>query len=293
MKTGCILVLYNPDIDLLRDVISSIEYQLDKICIIDNSLSSLDDLTLVENKKTKYIALNRNVGIAAAQNIGLEYFIEEKYDYILFADQDSIMPNNLVANLHNATFALMNNGYRVAVVCPTSINRQDGKPYKEKYPIFDNISLQYKENEYDFFKVNSCGSSASLISIKNFNEVGLMDVQLFIDGVDNEWCWRAKAKCNLDSFILLNTGINHQLGEGDKSFFGFKIAISTPFRIYYQFRNYIILSRRDYVPRVWKYKNGYKYLIKFLFLPLFISPRIIYLKSILSGIKDGIKLENK
>lgn len=291
MKIGCILVLFNPNIELLNSVICSIENQIEKICIIDNSAFACTEKSIIDNNKINYFALNKNIGIAAAQNIGLDYFITENFNYILFVDQDSILPSNLVEKLINGTIALVNNDCKVAVVCPTSINRQDGKPYKEKYPILDNLYLQYQNEEYNFLKVNSCGSSASLISIENLRNVGLMDAFLFIDGVDNEWCWRAKEKCNLDSFILQDIGINHQLGEGDKSILGFKFAISTPFRIYYQFRNYIILCRRDYVPRVWKIKNGYKYLIKFFILSIFIAPRIRYLRSILRGIKDGVNFK--
>ena len=50
---------------------------------------------------------------------------------------------------------------------------------------------------------------------ENFKKVGLMDENLFIDGVDNEWCWRAKTTSNLDSFILLDTAIEHYFGGYD------------------------------------------------------------------------------
>jgi len=288
LKIGCILVLYNPDINLLHKVICSIENQIEKIYIIDNSSNNIDDSSILENNKIKLTVLKKNIGIAAAQNIGLKYFSEQNFDYIMFVDQDSILPLDLVGNLVNSSILLINNGYKVGVICPISINRQDGKPYKEKYPVYDSFSLNLSGKKYDFNKVNSCGSSASLISLENFRNVGFMDSRLFIDGVDNEWCWRAKDKCDLDSFILRNIGIDHQLGEGDASIFGIKVAISSPFRIYYQFRNYLLLCRRNYVPIEWKIKNGYKYFIKLFYFPLFISPRVKYLNNIFKGIKDGI-----
>ena len=120
-----------------------------------------------------------------------------------------------------------------------------------------------------------------------------MDSSLFIDGVDNEWCWRAKNKGNLDSFVSLDFKMNHYLGEGDRSFFGIKISISSPFRVYYQFRNFFILCRKSYVPGIWKIKNAVKYTIKFFYLPIFVIPRLEYLKKIFLGTIDGINYKNK
>ena len=62
-------------------------------------------------------------------------------------------------------------------------------------------------------------SSISLIPCKVFNIVGGFDESLFIDGVDNEWCWRAWHKCGLRSFIVEDAEIGHMLGEGDRFFF--------------------------------------------------------------------------
>ena len=73
-------------------------------------------------------------------------------------------------------------------------------------------------------------SSISLIPCKVFNIVGGFDESLFIDGVDNEWCWRAWHKCGLRSFIVEDAEIGHMLGEGDRFFFLKKVAIASPFR---------------------------------------------------------------
>ena len=287
MKIGCILVLYNPVEVILRNVIGSIEKQVDKMCIIDNTDIPLDNTFFQRYSTINLISLNKNIGLAAAQNIGIKYFENLNYDSIIFLDQDSVIPDHLVERMTNASALLIENKYKVGVVCPNSINRENGKLYKEKYPVLDKFTLTSNGIEYNFIKVNSCGSSASLISLENFKNAGLMDAELFIDGVDNEWCWRAKANCNLDSFVLENACIEHKLGEGDRSIIGFKIAISSPIRIYYQFRNYIILCGRNYVPAVWKIRNGCLYFIKLLYLPLFIFPRVQYLVNIYKGIRDG------
>lgn len=116
-----------------------------------------------------------------------------------------------------------------------------------------------------------------------------MDGSLFIDGVDHEWCCRCNKIMKGRFFIAENEHLSHQLGEGDRCFLWKKVAIPTPFRTYYQFRNYFILICRGYVPLYWKISNGIKYIIKAFYYPIFISPRKEYLKNIYGGIRDGIK----
>jgi rhamnosyltransferase len=293
MKIGCIIVLYNPVYELLRDVINSISNQVDTIFLIDNSSNSLDEQIFSADSKIHYKPQFSNKGIAAAQNIGLEYIMAKNLDYVLFMDQDSILPSDIVKKLLNAYLVLVNNGYNVGVVAPTAINRQTGKHYKEKYPVLANFCIEDSNILYSFLKVNSCRSSGSIIAVNNFRKVGHMDESLFIDGVDNEWCWRAKMKCNLDSFVFEDVCITHQLGTGDKSIFNFTVSISSPFRMYYQYRNFIILCKKKYVPIIWKLKNGYKYLFKMFYFPVFISPRNEYIYNILRGIIDGIRFKPK
>ncbi len=82
----------------------------------------------------------------------------------------------------------------------------------------------------------------------------------------------------------------HSLGDGDKKLLGFRIAISSSFRIYYQYRNFIYLSKKKYVPTYWKLNNAVKYFIKVFYLPIFVSKS--YFKQICKGVKDGIFLKH-
>ena len=284
MKIGAILILYNPNLELLNSVILSTQSQVDSICVIDNTVDSVGKAFFYKYRNTCYIPLGKNIGIAAAQNIGISYFVDLNFDYVLLIDQDSILYSNMVVCMLNSYAILQQRGHNVAVVGTKAINRETGLPYKEEYPILSKFSL----DSYNFLLVNSCRSSVSLISTNNFKKVGGMESELFIDGVDNEWCWRAKSRCNLNSYVLENSVIEHKLGQGDKSFLWYKVSIPSSFRVYYEFRNYFILCRRNYVPSVWKYKNGIKYIIKLFYYPVFVPPRISYLKSISKGIRDGL-----
>lgn len=285
-KIGAIIVLYNPNLDLLKKSISVLRNQINHICIVDNTPCCSIDGNFFEDvdNNIKYVPLGKNLGIAEAQNIGIKWIKDiPNIEYVFFLDQDSIIEFNTIQILSDKYDYLVEKGYNVGGVGPRPFNREQRKEYsgsvKKGKRIDDNIT-----------EVTELISSASLIPVKFFEIVGDMDSSLFIDGVDHEWCWRCTKTTGARFFICENTLLSHKLGEGDHNFFLRKVSISTPFRTYFQFRNYFILLKRNYVPLYWKLSNGFKYCIKFLYYPLFITPRKEYLKNMWRGLRDGIKM---
>lgn len=281
-KIICVLVTYNPDLQLLYSVINAIYSQVDTIWISDNSTdNALNPSQFETSSKILYKKMPGNIGIAAAQNYGIKYALENGFDYLYFLDQDSLSPTGIIKELLSQYVKLISKNINVGAVGPRPFNRKEGKEYrgsvKKGYKIDDEIT-----------EVTEIISSASFIAVSTFKKVGLMDERLFIDGVDHEWCWRATAKTGARFFIAETVNLSHQLGEGDHFFLYRKVAIPTPFRTYYQFRNYFVLLRRKYVPLYWKVSNGIKYFVKYFYFPLFIFPRNQYFKNINRGIHDGI-----
>ena len=284
---GAILVLYNPNIDILSKALKSLTSQVNEICIVDNSENSNEKL--LENfTNIHYIPLYKNIGIAAAQNIAIKYFQEQHYDFVLFSDQDSIAQDNLVNELY-ISYNILKNYIDIAAIGPLPINRESNKPYIYEKCIIDILRKELNPLSTDAYIMHSIISSFSLIPLKNFQIVGGMREELFIDFVDQEWCWRAAFYHNLKSVLLSNLSISHALGEGDKIFLKKRIKISSSFRIYFQYRNFLWLKNKEFVPRYWIKMNTKKFIFKTLYYPLFVSPRYKYLKRIFSGIYDGIK----
>lgn len=283
--TGAIIVLYNPDESLLVMALKSLSVQVDEVCIVDNSKESHAAL-LVSFLNVHYIFLGENRGIAAAQNVGIRYLMQCGFDYVLFSDQDSIAPDRLVECLLRTYLALETKGFPVATIGPQAINRATGKEYTNKA----NIKRTYNKTElnldYDIWEVYGIISSFSLTKLSNFNQIGLFEEALFIDGVDEEWCWRAEHMKGFLSYKVVGLFFSHFQGEGKTGRFLKKR--STPFRSYYQFRNFIILSKRPYTPAFWKWKNLGKFFVKFFYYPCCVAPRGAFLKAILRGCRDGI-----
>jgi len=281
MKIGCILVLYNPDTTLLESVLNAIIQQVEGIFIADNSESTNETFISPNRDRITYQKMNGNIGIAAAQNFGIHYFLKNEFSHLFFLDQDSILPYGAVDQLKMNLHVLQLKSIQVGGIGARPLNRQNG----EKYQGSSKKGILYSEN---LTEVTEIMNSASLIPAKNFMDAGLFEEDLFIDGVDHEWCWRAKHLKGLRFFIDETVLLSHCLGEGDRYFLTRNIAIPTPFRTYYQFRNYFKLVRRDYVPCHWKIINGLKYFVKFIYFPIFLKPGKEYFRNIIRGIRDGI-----
>lgn len=289
-KIGAIIVLYCPDWDTTGKAIISLASQVDCLCIVDNTPNANERKRVTSlAKNIAYIPLKENKGIAAAQNTGI-HFLSNKggFDYVAFSDQDSLAPANTIAVLHATFQALEEHGVKVAAVGTRAVNRFTRKPYPTKSKEFAKYPHQTYDTPCDLTECYSVRSSISMISMISLTTIGGFDETLFIDGVDHEWCWRAWHKDQLRTFISEGTQISHSLGEKDRKIAHKEISISSSFRLYYQYRNYLWLCRRSYTPRFWKRKHLFKYMIKAVYYPLIVSPRWQNLKCILSGIKDGL-----
>lgn len=282
MKIYAVIVLFNDHNQESVNHVRKLSEQVDKVLLIDNSVQSF--LSVYSDiEKTVYIPQYRNLGIASAQNIGIKIAIDEGADYILFADPDSHVPDHAVTALLSKHQLLTSKGYLVGSLGSTAYNVSTGRPY----PLFSDFIQEIYE--YQVTEVTYTTNSISLIKTEWFESVGLMAEQLFIDGVDNEWCWRGHAKCGLRFFLDDNVIIQHRLGIGNRRIFGKNRSIAAPYRLYYQYRNYLWLLRCTYVPKAWIKLNGKKYLLKSIYYPLFVKPRWQYLKNIIKGIVAGIK----
>lgn len=277
---GCIIVLYNPDLALLEKVLDSVCHQVGMVYLADNSSTPIDDLLLITRNDVIYEKMEGNVGIAAAQNTGVAYLQRYNCTHIIFMDQDSIMDLAMVNHLMEGLIHLQNQGIVVGAIGPRVINRKTQQSYVGTFKKGKPLNDVHTE-------VTELISSGSLVPIEHFKSVGLFDERLFIDAVDHEWCWRASHLQKLRFFIVEKARLSHCLGEGDHWCL-VTVHRPTPFRCYFQYRNYFFLLRRKYVPLYWKLSNGVKFFIKFFYFPLVFSSKRSYISHIVRGVYDGL-----
>lgn len=283
-KVCAVMVCFHPNIEELSSNIISIVDQVDQLFIVDNTENPVNNDFLTEKhqvKKIRWISLKDNLGIGAAQNVGIKLAIEENYDAVLLLDQDSNPPANIVSELVSGAMYLKDQGIKIACIGPEIFNKNTNENYK---PLINKGT----ELNRDFVEKDVLISSGKLILTESAREIGLMDEALFIDLVDFEWCWRAK-KYGYRIFNSKQVRMGHMVGSKNVKLLNlYTLLIPAPIRHYYQFRNNLLLLKRGYVPFKWKIKSIIERCIELIVYPLFVSPRIKRMNYIFRGILDGI-----
>jgi len=277
-ETLCVIVTYNPNRDELVESLLSLEGQVSKTLIDNNSDRNLSEWLNGLGKKlcVELIKIQDNIGLANAQNVGISHALEHKYERILLLDQDSKAETGFVASLHVALNQLrMANA---AAIGPIFCDRRLGN-----HP---EMLVEQAEPVQSEFLI----SSGMLIETRHLQKIGLMYGDLFIDHVDHEWCFRAIEK----GYKLYQTPtacLYHSLGDRVIRLWLLRyreISIHSAVRNYYKVRNSIHLFRLDYVPARWKVKFMKQALAVALFSVLVSKNRAERLKLIAFSVADGL-----
>lgn len=275
IKFATIIVVYYPKQIKLDKSIDGNHF-----IVVDNTPQIYDNRIFNGVSNCTYIPLYKNLGIAKAQNIGILKAVELGCSYVVFLDQDSNISTDYIHSIVTEYIRIENIQNNLFLLGPTVINEKTKQEYKSIF----HKDTYLNENFIQRREIISSGSCTSIAKIK---KVGLLDDKLFIDFVDFEWCWRANRK-NLVSGITPTIHLLHNVGQREIRFGKYKVIISSPFRYFYQYRNYLWLCRKNYVPIYWKIATGIKFLLRLLYFPIRLKEGWIIEKYIWKGIKAGI-----
>lgn len=273
-KVAVIIVLYNPDTNDIDNVRRIAQYNVG--FVVDNSLIPFMDGETIGNMS--YICNKANIGIAKAQNVALREILKGDYEYVVFLDQDTRVVVDYPLQIA-MEFSRIDNG-RLAVLGPQVVNAVTGGQYASAIH-------KYEISENGFSLRKHIISSGSCMSINALKDVGLMWGELFIDYVDFEWCWRAASKgyqCGVTSHLQ----ISHHVGQRELSIGKYKVIISAQQRYFYQYRNFIWLIQKKYVPLQWKCATCVKFLLRLVYFPILVNGGLKYWNNMIKGLEAGI-----
>lgn len=289
-----IVVSFNPDLDVLLREFHLVAPQVDKIWLVDNASSnSLISWTkeLGLGGKLELIQQATNLGLGAAQNMGMQRARDADATHVLILDQDSEPMPDMVQRLLQACDELQSAGLPVAAVAPVYADSATGPAsgfvrlgwldFKKQVPLPGQPVV-----EADFVI-----SSGSLIPVSVLDDIGPMDETLFIDHVDTEWCLRAQSK-GYKLFGVPGARMVHTLGERRTRIWFLRwrnVHYHSPFRYYYILRNSLLMQRRPYMPLKWRVAEFIRCVRVFCFYGLFAPQRGACLRMMLRGIADGLR----
>ncbi len=228
MDIAAVVVLYHPEPGFESNIISYAEYT-DSLIVVDNSEKTVPNLVNLRDKfgkKFHLIRPGKNMGIAWALNVGTKMAIEAGANWILTMDQDSSFEKTEIQN------------------------------YLARIPEFENKNIGIAGPNHDgllseadvhLLEKDSVITSGCLFKNKVFELTSGFDEQLFIDGVDHEFCFHAKS-LGIKVVQCMDIHLSHQLGKNKWVNIPFKgksnRVFHSPKRLYFMVRNSIYISKK-------------------------------------------------
>ena len=236
-KVFCIIVTYAPDTEHLQRVLASIARQTPHIVLVDNTPNphtAIDTPDVVQ-----CIPLGENLGIAAAQNIGIRKALAQGAEVVWLSDQDTMYPATYLHDMLLAFQDCQSQGIRLGALAPAYFDTNKGAvqtlvrhaPLTQKFACTPGLH-----------PVSHAIASGTLMPASALRTIGLMQENLFIDWVDLEWCWRASNQHGYQTICTGDVVVEHTMGDGSVQFLGKKVSIRSPLRHYYMVRNAVHIA---------------------------------------------------
>ena len=176
-----------------------------KILVIENSNNSNFKLNLEKkySNVTCYLT-GENLGYAKGNNLGLSKVTTE---YALILNPDAYLENDTLNNLINSAKNLNN----FAIIGPAKQNEYSNKNFDETKP--------------DIFEVDHVKGFAMFLNMKEFNDIGFFDENIFIYLEEIDLCKRLK-KNNKKIFLAQKVIIHHVGGSSHNAKINFEMELS-------------------------------------------------------------------
>lgn len=274
----CVIVTYHPEADFL-DHLAAILSQVAGVIIVHNGgeLPPLPEGVIL-------ISNTENIGLAAAQNQGIEKALELGAEWILLLDDDSTATPEMVKTML-AAYEANPKKQSVGLIAPRIYDKQIDKTYRVigggKWWFNTKVEPPQYYN-YLFFAI----ASGSLIKREVFEKIGMMRERFFIDHIDTEFCARMLAS----AYILMSAGeakLNHALGNSSRD--GNIIRKNYPPERYYtQYRNMLWVVK-EYGAKLpaYAFLNVISSARELARILAFEPQKMAKVSAILRGLKDG------
>lgn len=267
------IITYNPDCERIKENIEAILPQVDQVVLVDNHSKDQKMIRELEKRYQNVTVIYNpeNRGVAAGLNQEFHFAQQKGAGWVLTLDQDTVAFSDLI----QIYLPFMQDSEQVSLTC-----LRKERDFDEHLP----------NNGEPFQYVPKCITSGNIVRVSAWEKVGGFDEKLFIDEVDNDFCYRLR----MAGFRILRVnkdGILHELGNGQRLWlFGHDFIVSNhnAFRKYYIYRNRTYLLRTNPLARQNdSWFKMFKHLVKLI---LYEDHKGEKLKACVRGIRDGRKM---
>ena len=275
------------------------------IIVIDNSLKKKDSIYISKNcyilnqhfnmiksplidlnynKKLYWYLSKDNLGYAGGMNLGFYLVKKSKPEYLLFLNNDTIIPENFFDIMCNGIKNISKNK-NFGMASPVILTHPENKIWY--YGGYLNLNrcmgIHYhrSKNSVNVFETSFISGCCQLCPSKVYEHLSGMNEKYFLYFEDFDFCYRL-IRNGFKLFVISDAKISHNVGSSTG-------GSESPLTVYYSTRNRLWFMRENF--------SGYK-LFNFYFF--FISSRLIKLiiwilsgkynliNPLFKGIKEGL-----
>lgn len=226
-RVAASIVLYNPDLDLLRKNLDAILPQVERVYLVDNGSANVDEAEPILPPKAHLIKNGQNLGIARALNVAFLAAERDGFDWVMTLDQDSVCPEGMVAELLSSV-----PNQKTGVICPVIHDRSSGYSLNPNNQPGDEV-----------VEISTCITSGSLTNVRAWRDINGFDEWMFIDMVDHEFNDRLR-RSGWSLYRDERVELSHEVG-GNGTWHKFLIW-PYPVNNHVAFRKYYIARNRVY-----------------------------------------------
>ena len=309
MKTVFVILVHYNNIEITWNCIKSL-FESDNtnfnIIVIDNSLKNNDSIYIsnncdllnhnfnmikspfideVYNKKLYWYLSIKNLGYAGGINLGFDLVKKSKPEYLLFLNNDTIIPENFLEIMHNGIKKISEND-NFGMASPVILTHPAKKIwYYGGYLNLNRcmgIHFQKIKKTEDVFETSFISGCCQLCPSKVYEHLSGMNDKYFLYFEDFDFCYRLIKK-GYKLFVIPDAKISHNVGSSTG-------GSESPLTVFYSTRNRLWFMRDNF--------SGFKLLnFYFFFIPSRIIKCFIWILSgkfnLINPLFDGIKEGSK
>lgn len=272
------VVLFYPSDSDLDNVRKLATWGVHVVAVV-NAISDEQRVKLPSQPGMSVIVNSANLGLARALNQAVGIAIDTGAHFVLMLDQDSRPTPEMMDGLAAAATAIESEGRSLACVAPLLRDRK--------------AALDDGTSSDDIAGGATFATSGTMLTRKAWFAVGPMWEQLFIDGIDHEWCFRARGS-GFETVLVTDAVMSHDMGEGAINIMGrFRPIHRSPVRHYFIVRNTFWLARKQYIPIRWRLSELVKLGYRIPSYIVFSTRKCLTVRNIFAAIADGIRQTNR
>ncbi|WP_342659353.1 glycosyltransferase (plasmid) [Sphingomonas sp. NY01] len=268
-----VVVLYHPGDDDLANLSKLADWGIPVVAVI-NAIGNVGGRAAL-SAKVQVVANPRNLGLARALNQGIGAAMNAGSRYVLLLDQDSRPTLDMFDALLATAAQIEAEGRALACVAPLLRDRKA------------------MAGTGDHAGDASFATSGTMLTRVGWERVGPMWEPLFIDGIDHEWCFRARAR-GLETVLVRDAVLEHDMGDEGINLLGrYRPIHRSPVRHYFIVRNTLWLAREQHISPRWRLGELAKLAYRVPSYVLASSDRSRTIGNIAAAIADGVGRTNR